>query len=55
MTKVLIIENHADMREILVRVIELMGFTPITAENGKQGVEKAVAVTCFFTNETEMG
>jgi two-component system, cell cycle response regulator DivK len=43
MTKVLIIENHADMREILVRVIELMGFTPITSENGKQGVEKAVA------------
>jgi CheY-like chemotaxis protein len=42
MTKILIVENHADMREILVKVIELMGFTPITSRNGKEGVEKAV-------------
>ena len=27
MMKILIIENHADMREILVRILDLMGFT----------------------------
>ena len=43
MTKVLIIENHPDMREILVRILELMGFTTITSKNGKEGVEKALA------------
>jgi CheY-like chemotaxis protein len=31
-----------DMREILVRVIELMGFTAFTSKNGTGGVEKAV-------------
>lgn len=41
--KVLIVENHADMREILVRVLELMGFTVITSKNGKEGIEKALA------------
>jgi CheY-like chemotaxis protein len=30
------------MREILVRVIELMGFTAFTSKNGTGGVEKAV-------------
>ena len=43
MTKVLIVENHADMREILVRVLELMGFSVITSRNGKEGIEKALA------------
>ena len=43
MTKVLIVENHADMREILVRVLELMGFAVITSRNGKEGIEKALA------------
>jgi two-component system, cell cycle response regulator DivK len=43
MAKVLIVENHADMRAILVTILELMGFTAITSKNGKEGVEKAVA------------
>jgi CheY-like chemotaxis protein len=43
MIKVLVIENHADMREILVKILNLMGFTAITSRNGKEGVEKAVA------------
>ena len=43
MAKVLIVENHADMREILITIIELMGFTAITSNNGKDGVEKALA------------
>jgi len=43
MKKVLIVEDHADMRELLTWQIELMGFLPIAAKHGKEGVEKAVA------------
>jgi two-component system alkaline phosphatase synthesis response regulator PhoP len=43
MKKVLIVEDHADMRELLSWQIELMGFIPVTAKHGKEGVEKAVA------------
>jgi CheY-like chemotaxis protein len=43
MKKVLIVEDHADMRELLTWQVELMGFTPISAKHGKEGVEKAIA------------
>jgi two-component system alkaline phosphatase synthesis response regulator PhoP len=43
MTKILVVENHADMREILVKILDLMGFTAITSKNGREGVEKALA------------
>jgi two-component system alkaline phosphatase synthesis response regulator PhoP len=43
MRKVLIIEDHADMRELLAWQIELMGFMPITAKLGKEGIEMALA------------
>ena len=43
MKKILIVEDHADMREPLTWQIELMGFMPIPAKHGKEGVEKAVA------------
>jgi two-component system, cell cycle response regulator DivK len=43
MKKVLIIEDHGDMRELLGWQIELMGFLPITANRGMEGVEKALA------------
>ncbi|MGH7783996.1 MAG: response regulator [Candidatus Binatia bacterium] len=43
MKKVLIVEDHADMRELLTWQIELMGFVPISAKNGKEGLEKAIA------------
>ena len=43
MKKILIIEDHSDMRELLCWQIELMGFTPITAKQGKEGVEKALS------------
>jgi CheY-like chemotaxis protein len=43
MKKILIIEDHSDMRELLTWQIELMGFTPISAKQGKEGVDKAVA------------
>ena len=43
MKKVLIIEDHGDMRELLTWQIQLMGFLPITAKRGMEGVEKALA------------
>ena len=43
MKKVLIVEDHADMRDLLSWQIELMGFVPITAKHGKEGVEKALS------------
>ncbi len=40
--KVLVVEDHADMRELLIWQIELMGFTAVAAKHGKEAVEKAV-------------
>jgi CheY-like chemotaxis protein len=41
MKKILIVEDDPDMREVLSTELQLMGFEPITAQNGKEGVEKA--------------
>lgn len=43
MKKVLIIEDHADMRELLSWQVELMGFTPVVAKQAREGIEKALA------------
>src|SRR5687768_11212557 len=43
MMKILVIENYENMRDILVKILDLMSFTAITSRNGKEGVEKAVA------------
>jgi CheY-like chemotaxis protein len=40
--KVLVVEDHPDMRELLIWQMELMGFSAIPAKHGKEGVEKAV-------------
>ena len=40
--KVLVVEDHADMRELLIWQIELMGFAAVAAKHGKEAVEKAV-------------
>ena len=42
MEKVLIVEDHPDMRELLVWQMEMMGFSVIPARNGKEGVEMAL-------------
>jgi len=42
MKKVLIIEDNTDVRENLAEILELSNYQPITAENGKIGVEKAL-------------
>ena len=43
MKKVLIIEDHPDMLDVLSRQLELLKFTVIAVDNGNEGVEKAVA------------
>ena len=45
MKKILIIEDHADMRELLTWQVELMGFTALTARQGSEGLQKAQSET----------
>ena len=42
MKKVLVVEDHPDMLELLVWQMERLGFLVIPAKHGKEGVEKAV-------------
>ncbi len=42
MKKILLADDYPDMRELLRRQIERLGFIPILAENGKDVLEKAV-------------
>ena len=41
MKKILIIEDHEDIRENLAEILDLAGYETFTAENGKMGVEIA--------------
>jgi two-component system, cell cycle response regulator DivK len=43
MTKILLVEDHPELRHLLQGRIEGMGFTTIIAKNGKEGVDTAVA------------
>ncbi len=42
MKKIVVAEDHADMREVLAWEVESLGFSPIAVKNGKEAVEKAV-------------
>ena len=42
MKKALIVEDHPDILEILIQVLETLGFTVVSANNGMEGVEKAI-------------
>ncbi len=42
MKKVLVVEDHPDMLEVLTMQMEAVGFAVISANNGKQGVAKAI-------------
>ena len=42
MKKILIADDYPDMRELLARQIERLGFIPILAENGQEVLEKAI-------------
>jgi len=41
MKKILIIEDHADMRELLTWQVELMGYAVLAARQGSEGLQKA--------------
>lgn len=42
MSKILIIDDHDDIRENIAEILMLAGYESITAENGRRGVEVAV-------------
>jgi CheY-like chemotaxis protein len=42
MTKILLVEDHPELRHLLQGQLEWMGFKAISATNGKEGIEKAV-------------
>jgi CheY-like chemotaxis protein len=44
MHRVLVIEDKPGIRYLLQGIIQQMGFATITAENGKDGVKRAIAV-----------
>jgi CheY-like chemotaxis protein len=39
--KVLIVEDHPDMRDLLGLIVERLGYVPVLASQGEEGVEKA--------------
>jgi CheY-like chemotaxis protein len=41
--KVLIVEDHPDMRNLLGIIVERLGYLPVLANEGEEGVEKAIA------------
>jgi two-component system, OmpR family, alkaline phosphatase synthesis response regulator PhoP len=43
MVKVLLVEDHPDIRRVLWVQLEWMGLTVILAKNGKEGADTAVA------------
>jgi len=42
MRRLLVIDDHEDIRENIAEILSLAGYEAITAENGKRGVEKAL-------------
>jgi CheY-like chemotaxis protein len=42
MQKILVIEDNLEMRENTAEILELASYEVITAENGKEGIEKAL-------------
>jgi DNA-binding response OmpR family regulator len=45
MRKLLVIDDHDDIRENIAEILSLAGYEALTAENGKKGVEKALKET----------
>jgi CheY-like chemotaxis protein len=41
--KVLIVEDHPDMRDLLRHIVEEMGYVPVLASGGEEGLKKAIA------------
>ena len=41
--KVLIVEDYPDMRDLPGLIVDRMGYVPVVAREGEEGVEKAIA------------
>lgn len=41
--KILIVEDHPDMRELVRLILESLDYVPIVASHGKEGIEKAIS------------
>ena len=41
--KILVVEDNEALRDILARILERMGYVPVLASHGKEGLEKAIA------------
>lgn len=44
MKKILVIEDNNDIRENIAELLELKGYEPIEASNGKEGLQKAIMI-----------
>jgi CheY-like chemotaxis protein len=43
MKKILIVDDNANMRELMILWLRVIGFKPITAKNGPEAVHKALS------------
>jgi two-component system, cell cycle response regulator DivK len=41
--KILVVEDNETLRDILARILETMGYVPVLASHGKEGLEEAIA------------
>ena len=41
--KVLVVEDNQAVRDLLARILETLGYVPVLASQGKEGLEKAIA------------
>ena len=41
--KILVVEDNEAMRDLLARILERMGYVPVLASHGKEGLEKVIA------------
>ena len=39
LAKILLVEDHTELRHVLTHQLESMGFTALTAKNGREGVD----------------
>jgi two-component system, cell cycle response regulator DivK len=41
--KILVVEDNEALRDVLARILKRMGYVPVLASHGKEGLEKAIA------------
>jgi two-component system cell cycle response regulator DivK len=40
--KILVVEDNAAVRDLIARILERIGYVPVLASHGKEGLEKAI-------------